>query len=133
MEKQLKLLIVLLLGLWTASANAQESNVTSGGEAIGSGGTVSYSVGQVIYSTNESTTGSVAAGVQQPYEISVVVGIDNAASITCSFVAYPNPTQGMVTIKANDFPYETITYKVFDSNGRLLENGEFDTPKKHID
>jgi hypothetical protein len=40
----------------------------AGGEATGSGGSVSYSVGQVVYTTNTGINGSVAQGVQQPYE-----------------------------------------------------------------
>ena len=57
----------LLLGL--GGLQAQESPTAAGGEATGSGGTASYSIGQVVYTTNTGTNGSVAQGVQQPFVI----------------------------------------------------------------
>ncbi len=51
---------------------AQEVIPASGGNATGSGGSVSYSAGQVFYLTHEGTTGSVNEGAQQPYEISAI-------------------------------------------------------------
>lgn len=44
--------------LWVSLAQAQESVNTSGGDASGSGGTVAYSVGQVVYTTNTDYLGS---------------------------------------------------------------------------
>ena len=67
----------LLLGL--GGLHAQESVNSSGGEATGTGGTASYSVGQVVYTTATGTNGSVAQGVQQPYEISTTVGINETS------------------------------------------------------
>lgn len=71
--------------------HAQETPIASGGDATGSGGTVSYAVGQIVYATDTATTGSVAKGVQQPFEISVVTGI-NELGITLGVSVYPNPT-----------------------------------------
>jgi len=48
---------------------AQETIPASGGKASGSGGTASYSFGQVVYTTYTGTNGLVAQGVQQPFEI----------------------------------------------------------------
>ncbi|MDB9721158.1 hypothetical protein OAA67_04695 [Winogradskyella sp.] len=45
---------------------AQEIILASGGNATGSGGSVSYSIGQVFYNTNTSTEGSIEEGVQIP-------------------------------------------------------------------
>ena len=49
---------------------AQEIPIASGAVATGIGGSSSYTVGQVVYTTNTGSNGSVAQGVQQPYEIS---------------------------------------------------------------
>ena len=74
-HKKVKLSVLLLgLGLTT---QAQEVTTTTGGNASGSGGTVTYSVGQIVYATNTGTNGSVAQGVQQTYEISIVLGIED--------------------------------------------------------
>jgi len=50
--------------LWVGLALAQESANVSVGVAIGSGGTITYSVGQVVYTTNTGSTGSVLHAVQ---------------------------------------------------------------------
>ena len=63
-----KLLIATLL-LGAFQTQAQEAVATAGGDASGTNGNVSYTVGQVVYTTNTGTTGSVAQGVQQPFEI----------------------------------------------------------------
>ena len=64
--KRLKICAVLLLGLGLTGLQAQESVNATGGDASGSGGSVSYSVGQITYQTHTGINGSVAEGVQQP-------------------------------------------------------------------
>ena len=107
----------LLLGL--GGLHAQENAVTTGGEVTGAGGTASYSVGQVVYTTNTGTNGSVAQGVQQPYEISTTVGI-NETSINLELSVYPNPTTDYLTLKVADF--ETLNFQLIDIQGRIIEN-----------
>jgi hypothetical protein len=60
-------LTLLLLG-FVLTAQAQQATTAAGGNATGSGGSVAYSVGQIVYTTHTGTTGSVAQGVQQTYE-----------------------------------------------------------------
>lgn len=113
--------IALVLGL---TAHGQSSTNTSGGEATGSGGTVSYTVGQVVYRTNTGANGSVAEGVQQPYEISVVTGIVEAKGISLSVSAYPNPTTDYLIVKVDastSHSIQSLTYQIFDINGKLLQ------------
>ena len=49
----------------TFLASAQQGNVSAGGDISGSGGTISYSVGQVGYRTYTSVEGSISYGLQQ--------------------------------------------------------------------
>ena len=79
----------LLLGL--GGLHAQESSTAAGGDATGIGGSSSYTVGQVVYTTNTGTNGSLAQGVHQPYEISTTLGI-NETTINLELSLYPNPT-----------------------------------------
>ncbi|WP_052172358.1 T9SS type A sorting domain-containing protein [Psychroserpens jangbogonensis] len=58
-------LIACLLFI-SQSIFSQESINASGSEATGSGGAVSYSVGQVFYSTQTGSNGTLSEGVQQP-------------------------------------------------------------------
>ena len=57
----------LILFCTSACANAQSIPVAAGGNAIGSGGSVSYSVGEVVYATKKSGSGVVIEGIQQAY------------------------------------------------------------------
>ena len=123
-HKKLKLNAVLLLGLGLTGLQAQESVNASGGNASGSGGSVSYSVGQVVYQTHTGSNGSVAEGVQQPYEISVVTGIYEAKGINLSVTAYPNPTTDYLTLSIDKFDISNLSYHLYDMNGILLQNAK---------
>ncbi len=107
----------LLLGL--GGLQAQESPTATGGEATGTGGTASYSVGQVVYTTATGTNGSVAQGVQQPFEISVTTGV-NETSINLELSVYPNPTTDYLTLKVEKT--EGLTFQLYDLQGKVITN-----------
>ncbi|NLK81924.1 MAG: T9SS type A sorting domain-containing protein [Bacteroidales bacterium] len=121
-HKKLKLSAVLLLGLGLTGLIAQESINATGGNASGSGGSVSYSVGQVVYTTNTGTSGSVAQGVQQPYEISVVTAIEEAKGINLSVSVYPNPATDYLTLEVQEFELLNLHFQLYDMSGKLLQS-----------
>jgi len=122
MKKFIVALIALCLFEYGTTIQAQNTIPASGGNASGSG-TVSYSVGQVVYTTNTSTTyGSVAQGVQQPFEISVITAIKQAKDITLVCSVYPNPASDFLTLKVENHDTDNLSYKLFDANGKLLES-----------
>ena len=96
--KSTQSLVLFLLCFYITSVNAQQLTTSSGGDASGSGGTVAFSIGQLVYKTNTSSLGSVAQGVEQPYEISIVSGIENKNKVNLNLVAYPNPTADVLTL-----------------------------------
>lgn len=120
-RKNLKLSALFLLGVGLTGLHAQESISATGGNASGSGGSVSYSIGQVVYTINTGTNGSVAQGVQQPYEISVSTGLDEANGINLTVSAYPNPTADFLILKVENYDNTNLRYQLFDMNGNLLE------------
>lgn len=63
-HKKIKLSF-LLLGMGMA-LQAQQATTAAGGDAIGSGGSISYSIGQVLYISNTGDSGKINEGVQQP-------------------------------------------------------------------
>lgn len=121
-HRKLKLSAVLLLGLGLTGLKAQEVIPATGGNASGSGGTASYTVGQVVYTTNTEANGSVAQGVQQAYEISVVKGIEEAKDITLECTVYPNPTTDLLTLNIENYDVKNLSYQLFNISGKLLEN-----------
>jgi len=74
-DKKLKLILMLLLTACFTGVSAQEAVLATGADAAGSGGKVSYSVGQIAYTSQTGSNGSVTQGVQQPYEIFATVGV----------------------------------------------------------
>lgn len=69
MNKTIKILIFfgIMLGMCIYGM-AQESVNAAGGDAMGMGGTASYSVGQVVYTTIGADGTTVAQGVQQAFQ-----------------------------------------------------------------
>ena len=116
-----KTLALLASGLlWAGLAQAQQSANAAGGDATGTGGTAAYSAGQIVYTTNTGTTGSVAQGVQQAYEISVVTGIKNETKINMSLVVFPNPTTSLLNLQIADLKTRQLTYELTDASGKLI-------------
>lgn len=121
-HKKLKLCALLLLVLGLTNLQAQEAIPTSGGDASGSGGSSSYSVGQLFYHTYTGSNESVAEGVQQPYEISIHIGIENTGGIQLSCIVYPNPTQDYLNLKIVNYDLTNLSYQLYDISGKLITN-----------
>lgn len=118
-----KLIIIVFLAIsliWAGSIQAQESINVSGGDATGSGGTFSYSIGQVVYLTDIGGTGSVAQGVQHAYEI-FTYDIQEAIP-DISLTVYPNPTLDFLILQISDYQVNKLSFQLFDINGKLLRN-----------
>jgi hypothetical protein len=113
--------IIFLLAFCTLSIFAQETIPAGGGNASGSGGSVSYTIGQVVYTKNTGTTGSVTQGIQQPFEISVVTGIEDIAGTSMSLSVYPNPAYNFLILKIEGYEITKLTWQLFDLDGKLLE------------
>ena len=117
--------IVLLLMLFASSLMlfGQEVVTTSGGEGSGSGGSVSYTVGQVTNKLLNNENHSVVEGVQQPYEISTETGVE-LADISVSMKTFPNPAKDILTLQINDFNIANLQYKLYRMDGKLIKSGQ---------
>jgi hypothetical protein len=118
----MKYLLVHLFVLGLTRLQAQEATITTGSNASGSGGSVSYSIGQMVYTTNTGINGSMAQGVQQPFEISLVTGLEEAEGISLQCSVYPNPTTDYLVLKVENFDKENLSYQLIDINGKPIEN-----------
>ena len=125
---KLKVSAILLFVLGLSALQAQEVTPAAGGNASGSSGTVSYSIGQVVYTTNTGTNGTVAQGAQQPFEISVVTGLEEAKEINLVISAFPNPTSDFLNLRvdaSSALNIRLVSYQLLDMNGKLLETKKF--------
>ncbi len=119
--KKLKV-AVILIGSGVAGLQGQEVMPAAAGTATGSSGSVTYSVGQVHYNTHTGAGFSVALGVQQPFEISVVTGKANQRGIDLALSAYPNPATDHLTLCIESPGFSHMNYHLYDSKGILLES-----------
>ena len=125
--------LFFLAFLLSFSMNAQTSHQVlsaTGGDATGSGGTVAFSVGQIVYTTNTGTTGYVAQGVEQAYEI-YSVGIKETA-LNISLSVFPNPTSDFLTLKVEDYNNEALSYNLLDEQGKLVLNEQIITQDTQV-
>lgn len=116
-HKNFKLSTFLILGI-IGLLHAQQGNVAAGGDATGVGGSVSYSVGQVNYTQVNGSGNSVLQGVQQPYEISVINGI-NESGIDLNLNVYPNPTASILKLSTSHSE-KNLSCKLMDVSGKII-------------
>ena len=129
-KNKLKLGVFILLFSILSNLQAQETVSIAGGEASGDGGSASYTIGQTVYTTHQGTDGnSVAQGVQQPVEISTVLGI-NEITINLKVSVYPNPTTNHLTLKTEKI--EELTVLLYDLQGKLIESKKVTTKTSTI-
>lgn len=113
--------MLFLLVFGPLTAQSQVAVIAAGGGASGSAGTIAYSVGQIVYVTNTGSNGLVAQGVQQPYTISVALGIEET-TIQLDFTAYPNPTFNFLTLNVGNAELSTLGFQLYDLSGKLIES-----------
>ena len=111
---------------------AQESINASGATLSGSVGTISYSIGQVVYQTHSIPEVTFSEGVQQPYEIYIVNGID-VPDIVLQFSAYPNPTRDLLNLNIGNYQAQQLTLQLYDVAGKLLTEEMISEPNTVVD
>jgi len=133
---RIRLAIGLLIWLGTnyTGIHAQSVIPATGGNSSGSGGSVSYSAGQVVYLAQMGSTGSVLQGVQQPFEIFNTTGIQEVGRIKLEVSAHPNPADRILTLKIinQEIDVTGLSYQLCDLNGKLLENNKLTSHQTDI-
>lgn len=125
-NKSMIFCLFLLSSMSTQEISAQEIISVSGGYSNGDTGSVSYTIGQVIYCTNTGTNAYEVQGVQQPYSISVVTELEanKAVKIECS--VYPNPMNNYLFLSVKNYKTENLTYQLYDNTGGKILNKKLD-------
>ena len=121
MNRKTLLIIGCSLVLAVKTSTAQQASVAVGGNASGSGGYVSYSVGQIDFTTNTGPNGYVNQGVQQTYEIKIVLGIEEE-QINLDVQVYPNPTTSNLMLNVGQHELTNLEFQVLDMLGKVIEN-----------
>ena len=123
MWQKIKIIIIIVLFSFNIFLlKGQETTATSGGNVTGTGGSVSYTIGQVVFSTVSGTNGSIVQGVQQAYEIAVLTAVVNTEEITLNCIVYPNPTRNTIKLSIESPDIENMSYRLFDIHGLLIQD-----------
>jgi hypothetical protein len=114
-------IMAFLVSMICIGIKGQEAFPAAGSNSSGSEGSVSYSVGQVVYTTTISVDGIVSEGVQQTYEISVVSGLDEAKNFILTCSVYPNPVVDFLTLRVDENYLLKLSCQLYSSNGKIIE------------
>jgi hypothetical protein len=113
--------LLLIAPLFLSSViYAQNNFVAGGGTAIGSNGSVTYSVGQVPFQYQANSNYSIGQGLQQPFEI-IPLSNDSFSTISLAMKAYPNPTSSILFLSTRDQDLTDLNYEITDINGRSIQ------------
>ncbi|GAA3792984.1 hypothetical protein GCM10022271_26530 [Corallibacter vietnamensis] len=118
----IKTTLVACLFIATQLIYSQESLTASGGEATGNGGSSSYSLGQLVYTTNTGSSGLVTQGVQQGLELFTLSNAE-LTTVNLRAVTYPNPTSDYVVLAISDATLTDLSYVLYDLQGRAVRKG----------
>lgn len=129
MKKNIFLGVLLFI---TPFLYSQTSITSSGITNSSNSGSVAFTLGQLVYTTASSNTGSVAQGVQQPFEFQVLSVLDDKSMIL-TLTTYPNPTSGELVLKTSNTPQDKLEYALFDLQGKQLKSGRIIDTKTTIE
>lgn len=130
-EKNLTISLLFFFVFTVTILKAQRATVTTGGQASGGSGTVSYSIGQLAYITNVGSSGRITQGVQQPHELfSVGIKEFDNAFLVCQ--VYPNPTSSTLSVKVENYNFENLSIQLYDVRGKLILTEKITGPETII-
>ncbi len=115
------MLLCSLLGM--TSVQAQVSLNSAGGNAQGSGGSSSYSIGQTFVQSQVSGTASVLQGIQQ---LVVLTNLSTNELGRGSLLAYPNPTAEYLELRIANVPGWRHWVVLYDAHGKAVRKVSID-------
>jgi len=123
--------ITIFFSLLTSTiALSQGAFTSSGGTAQSNSGSVSFSIGQIAYTSADGSNGSVNSGVQQAFEVLTTSGIEES-TIHLHITAFPNPTVETLTLSVKDYS-DKLYFTLTDVNGKLILEGRVNNSQTAI-
>lgn len=110
---------------------AQSAVMTTGANAMGSNGTVSYSVGQAAYLV-KGTNREISEGVQQVYEITTLATNETSSSTEKDILIYPNPFKDYLYLDFTTNSFRSSDYQLFDAQGKLIKADKITQSKSEL-
>ena len=105
---------ILLINVLAAQLNV----VATGGDAQANSGAISYSVGQIDYTSVTMQSGSVAQGLQHPFQATIVTDVKLFDGLSFARI-YPNPFSTSFSMNIESEIVNGLNYQVLDVFGRV--------------
>ena len=128
-----KSLLLVILIFYMSSSLAQDAISAAGGDATGSGGSAAFTVGQILFSSSSGASGEVFQGVQQPYEIMVISGLDQFEDLDLIISTYPNPVTDLLILKVESLKWNDLNFQIYNSDGRVVVSDKLLNTETNID
>lgn len=112
----------------------QSSVTTAGGSVSTDNGTISYSVGYVFFADATGLAGTVIPGVQQPFEVTIVAGVDVLPNLKLVMEVYPNPVTDYLLLRSvvESGSESQMMYNLYSLSGELLQSAAIQVPSMQI-
>ncbi|MEX1191922.1 MAG: T9SS type A sorting domain-containing protein [Brumimicrobium sp.] len=128
----MKIIFLTVFAFLALQLQAQEATVSSGGDLSGSGGSVSYTIGQVSYNYYSGSNGNISEGVQQ-IEIEPTTSLDEN-QFDIDFNLYPNPASDHIIVETADLSnLDDANYNMYNSEGKIVTKGGVSTTTTLVD
>lgn len=118
----IKVFLLMFLLTYTSQIKAQETLVASGNNESDTGGSVSYSVGQIIHVNSNGSNGSSIKGIQFHFDSSALTLIDIETNLNIS--TYPNPTTSVLNMHISNLETKKLQYILFGTSGKTILKGK---------
>lgn len=114
----MKLFFYLMICFYANALYSQTSINSLGGDIVNSNGTIAFSIGQIVYTTNTDGIFNIEQGVQHPFELYSLNIDENILNVSIN--VFPNPFSDKIIIEVlND--YRLLYFSIYDLNGKVLK------------
>jgi hypothetical protein len=127
-----KIALTALLVLALTKMQAQKSVVTAGGNASGSNGKMSFTIGQMDFIKATGSGGSSTEGMQQPIELVTLTG-EEFTQINLQIMVYPNPSSAFINLKIDNYDFKNLQYALHTISGKSIRNEQIENSNTKID
>lgn len=131
MKRLMILLLCVALQTGALEVLSQSNVMSAGGDSSSPSGSVSFSIGQVDYIQASSSSGSMSQGVQQPFEIFQIIGVEELTG-EMNISAFPNPTNSFVQIQL-DGNNSNLQLHLYDAIGNLIQSTNMNAIQTTLD
>ncbi|TVZ27534.1 putative secreted protein (Por secretion system target) [Gillisia sp. Hel_I_86] len=116
----------------TKSSNSSLAIIdAAGGDGIGEGGSIAFSVGQVFYNEDMNQDFSIREGVQQPIPVNKSQPLA-LPKTQIKISTYPNPVDDFFIIETSDLKDKNISYKLLDLSGKLIVQDNLEKTRTRV-